>query len=85
MGCIILHVFFTISPFLPVYVLQMCFKGVQLTKIGPESSVDEPESQLAQKADLCFGSEKPYWMPSGFISPSGGAEMTKEENMTKVL
>ncbi|XP_058786666.1 uncharacterized protein LOC131661226 isoform X2 [Vicia villosa] len=60
-------------------------QGVQLTKIGPESSMDEPESQLAQKADFCFGSEKPYWMPSGFISPSSGAEMTKEENMTKAI
>ncbi|CAK8567721.1 unnamed protein product [Lathyrus sativus] len=59
-------------------------KGVQLTKIGP----DEHENQLAQKTDLCFGSEKPHWMPSGFISPSSGAEMTemtKEENMTKAI
>ncbi|CAI8598641.1 unnamed protein product [Vicia faba] len=60
-------------------------QGVQLTKIAPEYSVDEPENQLAQKADLCFRSEKPHWMPSGFISLSGGAEMTKEENMTKAI
>ncbi|CAL5204162.1 unnamed protein product [Lathyrus oleraceus] len=56
-------------------------KGVQLTKIGP----DEHENQLARKTDLCFGSEKPHWMPSGFISPSGGAAITKEENMTKAI
>ncbi|KAL5075405.1 hypothetical protein RYX36_014389 [Vicia faba] len=60
-------------------------QGVQLSKIAPEYSVDEPENQLAQKADLCFRSEKPHWMPSGFISLSGGAEMTKEENMTKAI
>ncbi|PNY14245.1 hypothetical protein L195_g010921 [Trifolium pratense] len=49
---------------------------------GPESSMDGLENLLAQKADLCFGSGKPHWMPSDSISPSsGGAEMTKAENV----
>ncbi|MCH88264.1 hypothetical protein A2U01_0009148, partial [Trifolium medium] len=57
-------------------------QGALLTKIGPESSMDGLENLLAQKADLCFGSGKPHWMPSDSISPSGGgAEMTKAENV----
>ncbi|XP_061364059.1 uncharacterized protein LOC133307548 [Gastrolobium bilobum] len=61
------------------------FKWPQLTKVGPESSKVELETPHVQEANLHFRSEKQHLKLSDSISPSGDAELTKADNMTKAL
>lgn len=69
-----------------MYSQNSSFERPQLTKVEPESSKVELENPLVQEAkNLHFRSGKPHHKLSDSFSLRGEAEMTKEDDMTKVV